>query len=124
MSVLDRPQLLQTLGLLEGTYRKAGIGKQKLAPVNIKTDVLEMRRATLANIGNRAARKINCVAGQVGDHLDDVRIVYFRRIFDALGQRRHGNIRIAGQRQHGRVDSRRIEQRFIALNIDDHLRVL
>src|SRR5579863_442183 len=91
IAVLQRPQLLQPLGLLEGTHRKPGIGKQEIAPEHIKTNMFVMNRAAMRY---RAARKINGIAPQIADHLHDIRILDLTGIFDPLTECRHGDIRI------------------------------
>ena len=50
ITVLERAQLLQALGLLERTDRQIGIAQQEIAPVHIQPDVLEVTSgdATLA----------------------------------------------------------------------------
>ena len=124
MPVLERPQLLQPLLPLEGTHRKTGIGEQEFAPVHIQTNMFVMNAAALARKRNRAAGKINRVAGQIGDHFHHVRIGDLARILDALLERGHGNVGIVQQRQRRGVDGRRIDQRLVALDVDDHLRVV
>jgi hypothetical protein len=70
-------------------------------------------------IRNRGARKINRVAGPVGDHLHHVGIADLARIFDALLQRTHPDIFIVEQRQNGGVNGGGIDQRFVALYVNN-----
>src|SRR5580698_8579690 len=74
MTVLDRPQLFQPFHPLEGTHRKTGIGEQKIATVNIKTQVLVMNTAAFPRKRDRAAGKIDGIAGEIGYNFDDVGI--------------------------------------------------
>src|SRR5207247_1664924 len=124
ISVLQSTQLLQALSLLEGTYGKRGVGEQELATVYIKTDVFPMFRRALTRVWNRTARKIDRVAGQVRNYFDDVGIGDFGGILDSLRESRHRDFVFAEQCQHGRIDRLGIDERLVALDVYDDLRVI
>ena len=68
-------------------------------------------------------RKINCIAGQIGDDLHHVRIRDFARIVYFFLEGGHGK---AGGGKHGSnrgVDGTGINQGFIALDVDDDVRI-
>src|SRR5947208_2048938 len=58
ITVFERTQLLEALGLFEGSNGEVGVGKQKIPAVNVQPDVLVMNRArrpALADVRNRRA---------------------------------------------------------------------
>ena len=60
----------------------------------------------------------------IGDNLHDIRIVDLIRHLDPLLERPHRQFGVAQQREDQRVDSRRIDERFIALDVDDVLGIV
>ena len=125
---LQRAQLLELLRLLERRRREPGEAEQEVAPVRVQPDVLVAERAAgasaVAMVGQRAAREVERVAVAVGDHLHHVRV---RRAPRACGSAvlivAIGSAAVGAQRRDRRLDHRRVEQRQVALHVDDHVGV-
>ena len=58
----------------------------------------------------------------VGHHFHHIRVGDLGRIFDPLLQRAHDDFGIVNQRQNRGIDGIGIDQRFVALNVDDDFR--
>ena len=125
-AVLERPQLLERLGAFERRRLERGQHHQRAAPVGVEADVSIERRpaaARIARVGNRRARKIQREAAAI----------------DAPPSRRSGLVSSAGvsMRRYSVVieidgsangatsfgDRARIEQRLVALHVDDDVAV-
>ena len=72
------------------------------------------------DVRDRLPREIQRVTLTIGDHLYHVGIVDLPGVFDPLLERRHDHRRIVHQRQNRRVDGGGVDQRFVALNVDDN----
>ncbi len=72
----------------------------------------------IALVRDRASGKEDCVAEQVGDDLDDIGIGDVGPMVDLFFERTHDNGIVALHREDGGIDGFRIDERFVALNID------
>ena len=72
-------------------------------------------------VRNGRTRKIDGVLEAVGHHFNDIRVGHLVGIFDPLFQRSHRNSRFFEQRQNGGVDRAGIDERLIALNVDNEV---
>ncbi len=124
-AVLEGPQLLEGFGLLERRRREPCERQQALAPIDVQPDVAPRRRggAVLAHVRDRRAREVERVAVAIDDHLRDVRVAVVRRVFDEAPQRAHAQRGFGGERRHGLVDHRRLDERLIALDVHDQIAV-
>ena len=72
-------------------------------------------------VGDGAAGEVDCVAGEVRDHFDDVGVVDFAGVLDLLPESAHDDAGIMDKRKNGGVDGGGIDQGLIALDVDDDL---
>ena len=120
--MLERAQLFECFGLLHRRRRQRGEPQQALAAIDVQADVPPRRRrlAAGAHERNRRARKIHREAVAVDDDFGDVRIVRVRRGSSMRrAQRGHHQRAVGAQRRDGLVDHLRLDQRFVALHVDD-----
>ena len=77
----------------------------------------------LPHVGDRRAREPECLAVRSGDDLDDVRREKLEWIINKHCGGRDVRMRRGPQRFDRGVDGRRVEERFVALEVDDDVRV-
>ena len=73
---------------------------------------------SVAGPRNGGAAEIQRIAGRIQYHLDDVRIERLRNIVDRMAGRGDGRVGLRCKQRGHATDQRRIEQRFVALDID------
>ena len=70
-------------------------------------------------MGQGAAGEVECVPVAIEDHLHDVGIVELRSIGHRVGGRDHGEVGILHQGGGQGIDEGWIDERFVALDVDD-----
>ena len=103
-----------------GRRRQGGQRQQRRPPVGVEADVHRHRRAVgAAAVGNRGAGEVEGAAAAIAHHLDQVgrgRVVVGG---ERPAQRGHLLGAIGEQRRDQQVEGRRIDQRLVALDVDD-----
>src|SRR5262249_43456159 len=114
--------LFQPLGLLQRSDAERGIIQQEIALIDVEADVLVVNAAhAIAVERDGAARKINCIAGVIGDNLHDIWVGDLTWVSDLLLQRRHQDVRIVRNGQDCSVDGVGIDERLITLDVHNDL---
>ena len=126
--MFERPELLEQFGGFEWCRRQRRQPKQRLAAVHVQSDVFEgaRRRAAVRRrpiIGDRRAREIEREAVEGRDDLHQVRILEFLLVGEPPAERRHLDVRIAVERGERFGNHRRLDQRFVTLDVDDEIAV-
>ena len=112
--------------------RSSGVGssvgqhQQRAAAIGVQADVAIERRPPargIAHVRDRGAREIQREPAAVDDDLDDVRVVELRALRDPPVERRHRNGRDRRERRDRLVDRPGIDQRLVALHVDDDVAV-
>src|SRR5207248_781434 len=80
-------------------------------------------RPTVADEGNRAAAKIEGPAVRIADDLDAVGVVPLLDSLDRNGQGGHIGVGSMFQKLREKIQVGRVDERFIALQVDDHIGV-
>ncbi len=129
MPVGQRAQLLESLGALYGDRLETGKRLQERRAVRIDAEVPvdgQARRyppdspcKRVTRVRNRRAAEIERVAGAVEDDFHDVRIGELSSVADRVAGGRHLCVAMARQRHRNLADQRRLDQRLIALHVDD-----
>ena len=111
--------------MLQRCGRHLGIAQQKFPPIGIDADMLVHRRfAGISRIRHERPRKVQRVALQIRDYLDVIGVLHLFLVRHGRHDRRHLKRPILFEQGSQPVDEFRIDQRFIALHIDDQLHVL
>lgn len=126
IAIFHPAQLLELLEAFEFAGRERGEFEKRVAAKNVKADVFEMARGDgcsgVADPGNGRAGKIERVAVEIADDLDDIGIHDFVGRGDGDAERgdlRFGAGIFGGENGvHASVDDFRRNEREIALNVD------
>ena len=129
MSVPKRAQLLQRLETLDRRRRKRRIVAQKAHAVGVEAIVAiqgQAERNFFRNRGETVARpryrrpaEVQRVTIAVKHDLDHVGVECLRRIVDQVTCGCDRRVGMRGKRVGDGVDQLRLEQRLVALNVDD-----
>ena len=125
-AVLERAQLLERFGPLERRRLERRQHEQGAAAIRVEADMSVERRpaaARIAGVRNGRAREVQREAAAIDDDLDDVRVGELGRVVDAPVERRHLTRRGRRERRDRLVDGARVEQRLVALHVDDDVAV-
>ncbi len=114
--------------------RSSGVGssgrnlEQKFTPLDVQTDMFQWNRLVgpagrVADVRNGRAGKVQGIAESVGHDLDDMRIAHVVGRAETPAERGHVQRRVVAKRFDGFVDGGRLDERLVALQIDDQVAV-
>ena len=122
--MLHGPQLFELFDLLEPPGRQVPEAFQKVPGVGVYTQML-VNGVPVDSVpppGNGGPREVERIAMVVEDHLDVFRIGDFAPIHDGKGQGAHLQIGVVVKGLHDGIETAGVDQRLIALDVDDHVR--
>jgi hypothetical protein len=124
--VFERAQLLERFGAFERGRLERRQHEERATAVRVKADMTVERRpaaARVANVRNRRPGKIQREPAAIENDLGDVGIVQLGGVVNPAVERRHLHRAIGGEGRNQLADRLRIDQRFVALDVDDDVGV-
>jgi hypothetical protein len=120
-SVFERAKLLEALGLFERGGRERNEALQEIDAVSVDAEVTIGRKVwdRVAAEGDGGAGEVKGVAESVEDELDDVGVGDERGVIERAAGRDHREGGIVAEFTGEGIDEFGIEERFVALNIND-----
>ena len=127
--MFQHAQLLQRFRQLERCGRQLSQLQEELPSIDVQADMFEGARGDgtgrrrIPDERDERAGKIERESLLVDHHLDDVGIASLLGILESPPEGRHEQVRIGDKRSHRLVNCVGIEQRLIALDVDDQAAV-
>ena len=129
LAVPEDAQLLEPLDLLERAVREARESPQEPGAIGVEADVAKRPQRRLRPLAprrvsrprDRRAREVEGMAARVEDDLDDVRVLEVAALVDRVRHRAHHALAALGEQGGAGIDQRRLDQRLVALHVDDDL---
>jgi hypothetical protein len=124
-AVFEPAELFELLDFLEFALRQGGIFEQGIALEDVKAEVLPVFHVDfllgVADPGDWGAGKIKAVAFEVENRFHDIGIHDVAGVAD--GRSHGGDLgrRFFEERGHGGIDRNWINERFVALDVDEHV---
>lgn len=120
-AVGERAQLLERLDNLEGRGGHRGYFQERVTPIHIKPHMRARRgrKSGAARKRNGGAGEVEGVPAIVGDNLDHIGIAKFIGVGKGAAERAHLDGRVGQERRNGSIDGVGLDQRLIALQVDD-----
>src|SRR5262245_27755960 len=124
-TVLECAKLLEGLGALERSWLQSGQDEQSTTAIRVQADMTVERGPSpvFTHVRNGCAREIQRESRTIENDLHDVRIPEFVEVGNAAIQGRHLQARIGREWTDGFADGARIDKRFVALHVDDHIAI-
>src|ERR1700680_161582 len=127
ITILEPAQLLQLFDALEIALWKSRKVQQGGAAKHVESQMLEVLGvdgpAAVAHPGNGRAREIQGVAVKIEDGLHNIGVHDVGGLGDRHRQSRYGYLRVFLDGGHRGIDRRGLDQRFVALHVDDDFSV-
>ena len=129
---LERPKLLEFLGLLQHARGGGGEPGEEISAIGVDPDVLEEPRRRFVNrlvaipfakVGDRGAAEVEGPAAVTDDRFDTRGISQSSGIADRGDRGRDRGVRVGGQLGENRFDDRRLDLRFVPLDVDEQVDV-